>query len=142
MKKLSILFFSVLISTLTYAQSEGCHEKYVRVFEVRGANEVADGEHDDVIITVRKGSFEDCFIGKVTVRDGRVYKNSIHLTFVDGSFEEFNRAYKNPDPVNVINGMSETMITKDDELINVLFVSAIKPKKKAYKRAPEPDFNL
>lgn len=143
MKKLSFLLFSILISLSSMAQSEsGCHERYVRVFEVRGANVVEDGEHQDVVITVRKGTFEDCFIGRVSVIGGKVMKNSIQLTFVDGTFEKFDRAYKDNDPVKIINGMSETMITKDDELINVLFVSAIKPKKKAYKRAPEPDFNL
>lgn len=143
MKKITFILFTLCMSLSAMAQTEsGCHERYVRVFEVRGADLVDDGEHKDVVITVRKGSFEDCFIGKVTVKDGMVYKNSINLTFVDGSFEPFDRAYKNDDPVKIINGMSETMITKDDELINVLFVSAVKEKKKAYKRAPEPNFNL
>ncbi len=142
MKKLSLFLFATLLSALSFAQTEGCHEKYVKVFEVRGANSVPDGEHKDVVVTVRKGSFEDCFLGKVTVKNGLVLKNSINLTFVDGSFEKFVRAYKDDDPIKIINGMSETMITKDDELINVLFVSAVKEKKKAYKRAPEPNFNL
>lgn len=137
-----ILAITFSFSNLFAQSDEGCHAKYVKVFEVRGANQVADGEHKDVVITVRKGSFEDCFIGKVEVKDGLVDKNSIQLTFVDGTFENFNRAYKSKDPARIINGMSETMITQDEELINVLFVSAIKPKKKAYKRAPEPDFNL
>ena len=143
MKKLGLIAFTLLLTSQLFAQSEsGCHEKYVRVFEVRGANEVADGEHDDVVITVRKGSFEDCFLGKVTVMEGKVLKNSINLTFVDGTFEKFDRSYKDKEPVKIINGMSATMITQDDELINVLFVNSIKPKKKAYKRAPEPEFNL
>lgn len=143
MKKISLILLLLISSLSSYAQSEtGCHERYVRVFEIRGANNIADGTYDDVIITVRKGSFEDCFIGKVKVLDGKVDRSSLSLTFVDGTFEKFERAYKNDDAIKIINGMSETMVTKDDELINVLFVSSIKPKKKAYKRAPEPNFNL
>ena len=132
-----------LISTQTSAQSDaGCHEKYVRVFEVRGANEVEDGTHEDVVITVRKGNFSDCFIGKVDVVNGYIDIFSIYLTYVDGSYEKFNHNFESKDPVNIINGMSETIITMDDELIKILFVGAIKPKKKSYKKAPEPDFDL
>lgn len=126
------------------AQSEQtCYQKYAKVFEVRGANEVEDGNHDNVVITIRKGSFADCFLGRVKVVNGIVDPKSIKLTFVDGSFEKFDRNYKYDDqPVTILNGMSKTMVTRDDELINVLFVDAIKPKKKALKRAPEPDFDL
>jgi len=139
MKKIGLILLMVIAVNGAKAQSEaGCHERYVKVFEVRGADEVKDGLYDDVVITLRKGSFEDCFIGKVKVENGRVLSNSIALTFVDGSYEQFNRTYKNKEPVKIINGMSETMVTKDDELINVLFIGSIKPKKKAYKRAPVP----
>ena len=139
MKKIGLLLMISVIAFGLRAQSEaGCHERYVKVFEVRGANQVEDGLYDDVVITLRKGSFEDCFIGKVKVQDGMVLRNSLALTFVDGSYEQFVRAYKNKEPVKIINGMTETMVTEDDELINVLFISAIKPKKKAYKRAPIP----
>jgi len=139
MKKTGILMaLSLFCFGLMAQNAEGCHERYVKVFEVRGADQVADGLYDDVVITLRKGTFEDCFIGKVKVDGGMVLRNSLALTFVDGSYEQFVRAYKNQDPVKIINGMSETMITEDDELINVLFVGSIKPKKKAYKRAPIP----
>ena len=139
MKKIGILLLVTMIGLSVKAQGEkGCHERYVKVFELRGANEVEDGLYDEVVITLRKGTFEDCFVGKVKVENGMVLRNSLALTFVDGSYEQFVRAYKNKEPVKIINGMTETMITEDDELINVLFVGAIKPKKKAYKRAPIP----
>lgn len=142
MKQIGILILLMITAVSAQAQSEeGCHEKYVKVFEVRGANEVEDGLYDDVVITLRKGTYEDCFIGKVKVENGKVLRNSLALTFVDGSYEQFNRAYKSKEAVKIINGMSETMITKDNELINVLFIGSIKPKKKAYKRAPEPNFS-
>lgn len=139
MKKIGFILFMTLFALGSQAQSdEACHERYVKVFEVRGANQVQDGLYDEVVITLRKGTFEDCFVGKVKVENGMVLRNSLALTFVDGSYEQFVRSYKNKEPVKIINGMSETMITEDDELINVLFVGAIKPKKKAYKRAPVP----
>ena len=135
--------FLVLCSTVVLAQgSTTCYQKYAKVFEIRGANEVKDGLHDDVIVTIRKGSFADCFIGKVKVFNGEIMRNSIQLSFVDGSFEPFQRAYKHDEPITINQGISKTLLTKDEELINIMFVSAIKPKKKAFKRAPEPDFEL
>lgn len=135
---IGLLFFSVSM----IAQENNCYQKYIKVFEVRGANVVDDGEYDDVIITIRKGSYSDCLIGRVKVINGIVDPKSIKLTFVDGSFESFDRSYKYEDPITIINGVSKTLVTKDEELVNVMFVDAIKPKKKAFKRAPEPEFDL
>jgi len=135
---------TILISTqlMTYAQdSRTCYQKYAKVFEVRGAEDIKDGVYDDVIITIRKGSFADCFVGKVKVYNGVIVKNSMQLSFVDGSFEPFNRSYKYDDPITILNGISKTLVTKDEELVNVMFVGSIKPKKKALMRAPEPDFD-
>ena len=119
-----------------------CYQKYAKVFELRGAFDVEDGLHEDVIVTIRKGSFADCFVGKVKVSNGQIVKNSIQLSFVDGSFEPLNRSYKYDDPITIVEGISKTLLTKDEELINVMFVSSIRPKKKAFKRAPEPSFDL
>jgi hypothetical protein len=143
MKKilLTLLFSTSLISL--NAQSEPtCYQKYAKVFEVRGANNVKDGNHESVVVTIRKGSFADCFIGQVKVKNGIIDKGSLKLSFVDGSFEPFRREYKFDDPITIVNGMSKTMVTMDEELVNVMFVEAIKPKKKALKRAPDPDFEL
>ena len=68
MKKIGFLLFVTMIALGTKAQSEkGCHERYVKVFEVRGANSVKDGLYDDVVITLRKGTFEDCLDRKSVV---------------------------------------------------------------------------
>lgn len=122
--------------------TQTCYQKYAKVFEIRGANEVKDGTHENIIVTIRKGSFADCFVGKVKVENGVIQINTLHLSYVDDSYEPFRRSYKSTGAVTIINGMSKTMITEDDELINVLFVDAIKPKRKAYKKAPDPDFDL
>lgn len=131
------------VYTASAQDDQTCYQKYAKVFEVRGANEVKDGEHDNVIITIRKGSFADCFVGKVKVKDGNIDVRSIKLTFVDGTYEPFDRSFKYDDqPITILNGMSRTMVSRDDELVNIMFVDAIKPKKKALKRAPDPTFDL
>ena len=64
------------------------------------------------------------------------------LSFVDDTFEPFTRNYKNADePITIIGGISKTLVTKDEELVNVIFTKSLKPKKKAFKRAPEPSFD-
>jgi len=143
MKKLILSAAFIASSAIISAQENStCYQKYAKVFEVRGANTVEDGIHDNVIISIRKGSFADCFVGRVKVEGGIVDQKTMQMSFVDGSFEPFRRSYKYDDPIEIINGISKTMVSNDEELVNILFIDAIKPKKKAYKRAPEPDFDL
>jgi|SRR5690554_957381 len=143
MKKIIFGLIFLGSSLIVSAQNEQtCYQKYAKVFEVRGANDVKDGIHKNVIITIRKGSFADCFMGAVKVKHGTIEVNSIKLTYVDGSYDRFDRNYKYDEPITIINGMSRTMVTRDDELVNVMFIEEIKPKKKAIKRAPEPDFDF
>lgn len=119
-----------------------CYQKYAKVFEERGANNVGDGVHENVIISIRTGTNADCFNGKVTVKEGKVNPNEIFLKFEDGSYELLKRSYKFDKPVSVVNGITETLVTKGDELVNVMFVKLILPKKKSYERAPEPNFDF
>ena len=143
MKKLLIAAGLLVCTVFVNAQeSATCYQKYAKVFEIRGANEVQDGTYDDVIITIRKGRFADCFLGKVTVTNGEVVKTSIELSYVDNTFEPFSITYKSDEAVGIVEGISKTLLTNDEELINIMFVGSIKPKKKALKRAPEPSFDL
>lgn len=119
-----------------------CYQKYAKVFEERGANAAADGVYDNVIISIRSGTNADCFNGKVIVKEGKVNPNDIYLKFEDGTYEQLKRSYKFDKPVSVVNGITETLVTKGDELINVMFVKLILPKKKSYERAPEPNFDF
>ncbi|GIV44486.1 MAG: hypothetical protein KatS3mg035_1609 [Bacteroidia bacterium] len=119
-----------------------CYQKYAKVFEERGASNAGDGVYDNVIISIRSGTNADCFNGKVTVKEGKVNPNDIYLKFEDGTYEQLKRAYKFDKPVSVVNGITETLVTKGDELINVMFVKLILPKKKSYERAPEPNFDF
>lgn len=141
MFRLALLFSAVFLigNTKITAQEEStCYQRYAKVFEVRGANEVQNGWHDNVVITIRKGSYADCFIGKVLVKDGAVDKRSIALKFVNDKYEKLDRTYKYEEPASIYQGISKTMVTLDEELINIMFVDAVKPKKQAFERAPDP----
>ena len=149
MKK--FLLFSVLLITIRSIQAQtkidntkvDCHQKYAQVFEKRGATPVENGIYDDVIITFRKGSMADCFYGKVKVQQGKINTYEMYLKFEDNTFEKINRKFRYPDQtIDITNGMSRTMITVDDELITILFVKKIKPKKKSYSKAPDPNFDF
>ena len=146
MKKIITTFILTAIVGIAFSQNEvqsTCYTKYAKVFEKRGAKLVEDGVHDDVIITIRKGSMADCFYGKVTVTDGSVDYKQLYLKFEDNTFEKLDLTFKyQKKPINISNGISNTFLTEDEELVNVLFVKKIKPKKKKYAKAAEPDFDL
>lgn len=150
MKKISVLLLAIFIgfSSNSFAQKDEyvptCYQKYEKVFEERGASEVKDGTYDDIIISIRYRSQADCFLGKVRVVGGSVDVNSIMIKFEDGTYEEFKKIYKEAgiNSTSIINGISKTLVTMEDELINVLFVQNIKKKKQPYKKAPEPSFDF
>lgn len=146
MKKIITALLFTAIASFTFAQSEiqsTCYTKYAKVFEKRGATEVVDGTYDDIIITIRKGSMADCFYGKVIIKDGDVDYKNMFLKFEDGEFEKLDLVFKNErKSIRIVNGISNTFVTEDEELVNILFVKNIKPKKKKYAKAAEPDFDL
>lgn len=140
------IFFAVTFSVCSLglsAQSDdtkelNCYNKWSIKFDERGADEVTDGVYTDVIITSRIGPKATCYSGKAEVMNKKMIK--CYIVREDGSFEEVKRTWKansNKD-VDIINGMSESMITVHNELINVLWPKKIKPKKAAFKMAPEP----
>jgi hypothetical protein len=143
-KTLTLLSLLISISSLVNAQSTkktedepNCYLKWAQKFETRGADEVADGIYSDVIITFRNGGEAECYNGKCEVKDGKVI--SMYLKMEDGSWEMVKKKSKYDNiPVKVTNGMTNTIVTKDDELINVLFIKKIKPKKAGFEKAPDP----
>ena len=145
-KLLSTLVLSLFVLVAFGQKKEPeatCFTKYAKVFEQRGAFEVNDSTYEDVVITIRKGTMADCFYGKVIVKNGVIDINSLALRFEDNTYEKLDVTFKyQKKPIRVINGMSSIIFTEDEELINVLFVKKIKPKKKKYAKAAEPDFDL
>ncbi len=142
MKKTILLAASILSLGLS-AQTDkpielNCYNKWSIKFEERGADPVADGIYDDVIISNRQGSSAKCFNGRAEVKMGQVVK--MYILLDNGTYEEVKRNWKNNSNSNVaiINGISTTMQTVQGELVNVLWPKKIKPKKAKASEAPEP----
>lgn len=141
MKKL-LLAASLFFTLNTFSQEKtielNCYNKWAAKFEDRGAEDVKDGVYEDVIITTRMGAKATCNNGKAEVRNGKLVKFYILLS--DGSHEEVKRTWKNAsnENVTVINGMSKSMVSVHNELINVLWPSKIKAKKAKPTTAPDP----
>jgi hypothetical protein len=140
MKKLFFLLILVAGATRLSAQTEesSCYNQWAKAFEIRGADEVKDGWHDGVIISIRTGSKTKCYTAKVQVVEGAV--KEIYIKFVDGKFEVYKPEWKYTDQkASIINGITKTLQTLDDDLINIIFINHLKPKKKAFELAPLPD---
>lgn len=134
MKNLYFLFLFVSLSFSGFSQDDvDCYNYYYKVFEQRGAYNVEDGSHEDVIVSIRKGDQSDCYEGKVQVENNTVVK--IFLQFEDGSYEPYSPKFKNDYATTIKDGISRSQITMEDEIVNVFFIKKIKPKKKNYKKA-------
>lgn len=143
-KKILLAFAVSLSFTQVQAQADeprelNCYNKWSIKFEQRGADEVADGVYEDVIITSRIGAKANCYSGKAEVRKNKLVK--FYIIKEDNTYEEVTRTWKkefdNKD-VDIINGISETMLTVHNEMINVLWPKKIKAKKAAARIAPDP----
>ncbi|MDQ3046322.1 MAG: hypothetical protein M3R27_02160 [Bacteroidota bacterium] len=141
-KTLTSLALFLAVSLVTVAQTKksddetNCYLKWAQKFEDRGADDVADGTYEDVIITFRNGSGAECYNGKCEVKEGKV--KLMFIKMEDGSFEQVKKKMRYDFPVTITNGMSKTVLTLEDELINVLWVKKIKPKKAGFVKAAEP----
>lgn len=138
MKKL-VLGILMFTTPMLFAGDEGlnCYQKYAKKFEERGANDVADGWYENVVITFRQGSNSECLMGKVKVENGII--TNYYLKNTDGSYTPYSKQFKFDTKATITNGISKTMVTVDDELVNVIFIKAIKPPKKKVEAAPDPD---
>lgn len=135
---ITIALFSFI--SVVPATAQSCYEKYQKAFTERGAEDVLDSTYTDVIISIREGETTNCYLGKVTVRHGRVLVDNFYIKLEDDSYDNLGPRLKTSQPVEIKNGLSQIILDKNDNLYNVIFVSHIKPKKKGFKRAP--DFDL
>lgn len=63
----------------------------------------------------------------------------MYMKLEDGSYELIKKKPKYDNvPLVITNGMSSPYLTIDGELLNVLFIKKIKPKKASFKKAAEP----
>lgn len=134
----ALFLFTFAVNAQPPSQNEdNCYQTYAKLFEERGANTVAEGWADNVVITIRTGNEADCYIGKVRILKDTIA--DIFIKFSDGDMERLQKKFKKFEKtITVLNGISTTMVTIDGELINVIFPDLLKPKKKAYQRAPLP----
>jgi hypothetical protein len=123
-------------TTTTPAAPSNCYTRWEEKFEERGATEVKDGVYDDIIISVRSGPDAQCYSGKVEVKDGKII--SMYRKLADGTYEVYKPKLKYEIPMIITNGISATLLTMDDDLINVIFPKTLKPKKVGYTAAPDP----
>ncbi len=141
MKKL-LLATSLFFTLISFSQEKpielNCYNKWAAKFEDRGAEDVKDGVYEDVIISIRQGAKAICHNGKAEVMKGKLIK--FYTLLSDGTYEEVKRTWKNAsnENVNIINGISKSMISVHNELINVLWPAKIKPKKAKPTIAPDP----
>ncbi|HEY0031251.1 MAG TPA: hypothetical protein VGC65_10865 [Bacteroidia bacterium] len=124
-------------ATKKVTEENNCYTKWAQKFQDRGAEDVVDGSYTDVIITIRSGADAECYNGKCDVKEGKVV--AMYLKMEDGSYEQVKRKSRYEGvPLIITNGMSSPLLTMDSELINVLFVKKIKPKKAGFVKAAEP----
>lgn len=142
-KKILFAIAIPLFATQLQAQTDdtrelNCYNKWSVKFDERGADEVPDGVYTDVIITSRIGAKATCYSGKAEVLNKKLLK--CYIVREDGSYEEVTRTWKNNSnkDVTIINGISTSMVSVHNELINVLWPKKIKAKKAAFKKAPDP----
>jgi hypothetical protein len=103
----TLLMFS--IPALAQEKSDeptNCYLKWARLFEERGGMDVEDGIHEDIIITMRRGTKADCFNGKVEVKKGRI--TGIWMKYEGGSYEPLEKKYKHNDKNQVTSDIKSS----------------------------------
>ncbi len=136
--RITITLFIVILANSSFGQD--CYSKYRKAFTERGAIEVTDSTYEGVIIAIRQGNETNCFMGKVSVKSGKVVLDNFYVELEDESYENLGPKFKNLKPVEIKDGVSQIIIDKRDNLYNVIFLDHLKPKKKGFKKAP--DFDL
>ena len=125
--------------------NKDCYGEWYTLFRERGAKPIPDGTHD-IIISIRKDGYSQCFIGKVDVEGGKI-KLPVHIAKEDGTFETLGDtglkldpasiAAKTPDALtSITDGMSVTAYTVDHETVKLFFYKFVNDKPKKNKVAP------
>ena len=137
MKKNLLLICAFFVSFA--ASSQDCFVKLQKAFDDRGAYSVADDMHRNVILSFFEDGVSYCISGKARVENGFIV--SVFRQYEDESYELMEKKFynsKNEKPT-IVNGISEMILTADGEKFKVVFIDALKPKKKAYKAIDLPD---
>jgi len=128
------------------AATKDCFKEWYTLFKERGANPLADGTHE-VIITLRNGTYSECFLGKIDVAGGKL-SGKLLIQKMDGTYEEFDKkvssTFQNAEGAlkeelrEISNGMSASVTLADGDVIRLFFYKNLADKPKANKKAPGP----
>ena len=149
-----LILISILAAFNQHSSAQGtppkhkknCYDEYRQSFIARGADPVADGEHN-VVYSVRDGKVCACGEGKVTVLNGKIVP-SLLVKKVDGTYEPAKKklhhsTFKDEalevERFDIVNGMSPSFRTDDDMVANLFFIDALKRKVVANAPAPSPN---
>jgi hypothetical protein len=142
---LMLLVAPAFAQTKAPAANKDCYGEWYTLFRERGAKPIPDGTQE-VIISIRKDGYSQCFMGKVDVENGKL-KPPVLIAKDDGSFESLAQtglkldpaslAAKDPDALSTItDGMSVTAYTSDHETVKLFFYKFVNAKGAKNKVAP------
>jgi len=133
-------FFAINVFFAQGESQDDCHAQYLRVFENRGAFELKDGEFDNCIMVIKKDGVTECVLVTVLVKNMEIVEVAAY--YEDNTKEAIDFVFVDKGSWTVINGMSKPRVTMEGQKIILMFTDLIKPKKKKYKKAPLPKFDL
>jgi hypothetical protein len=145
---LMLLISPAFAQTKAPSANKDCYGEWYTMFRDRGAKPVPDGTQE-IIISIRKDGYSQCFMGKVDVANGKI-KPPIHVAKEDGTFETLTETGLKLDPASIASttpealttitdGMSVTAYTTDQETVKIFFYKFINDKPKKNKVAPPPN---
>ena len=88
--------------------------------------------HRNVILSFFEDGASFCISGKARVENGLII--SVFKQFADDTYELMEKKFYNSkkNPPTIVNGISEMIYNTDSEKFKVVFIDALKPKKKEY----------
>jgi hypothetical protein len=136
-----LLFFCAASHAQT--SKNNCYKEWYQLFTERGAQAIPDGEND-IIISIIKDDISNCYVGRITVKGGKIVLGSLLAQSEDGSFGKLNKTlkktvYYTPEQMTSIeNGMSHSFLTSENEVVRAYFYKSLNPPAKKLKEAPSP----
>jgi hypothetical protein len=120
-----------------------CYKEWYQLFTERGAKPIPDGEND-IIISIIKDDISNCYLGRLTVKAGKIVLGSLLVQTEDGGFEKLNKTlkktvYYSSEQITAIeNGMSHSFLTSENEVVRAYFYKSLNSPAKKLKEAPAP----
>lgn len=113
---------------------DGCYIDYYSAFANKGAQPVADGEHD-VVISIIYQNTSNCYMGKSTVKDGK-FVQPVLIQKDDKTFAPLATIFKNIDQIwlgqqdletlyEIHDGMSKMFKSQQGYFVQMFFPESI-----------------